>query len=548
MDPAASAAGASTLAVITKTDAPFLTITPKPDAPLATGADKPTQTTLSSEQDGHSPGDLAIYLSDDLAGRINEMIVRSQQCDVGNGLTLGVKAVSAQDISEQISGIICAAKALVLNAFPGGPFADLAAIQAKQPAWSAPELVDALFAVVSFAIAQARYLKMTASDATTIAYISFYLAFINIRNKVPLGKTVAFEPWHVPHQAPFQLENKNPIGVCPPPPGNETDFPLDMFAPVYTKFCEQADKSKDTTMWTVGPDGGHVPAKRSLFRFPSRRADTSQYKDYKFTLASVKREDKKDCLTSCANAYRQLSLQDMCKRGNEKTAIANTGFLDAGCAAYSFSIEMPQVLIDVVCVRPISTVMAAPKFDKSANGAVSIESAARQWCGDRDGQNVDWNEGTKVFEQRWGMSIDDAPDRGEFKLRANLQPNNAVGKIVKSQCIQAFTDGLNACEISSDTTHGFVARLGSIEYTLDVSGELPRSADCSRGADPGRKIDDSDMQKALDAFCVDTRDIKPFGKNWEGTFYYPPSGQPAFYADQTYKMHLNFGAEEWEKS
>lgn len=37
MDPAVSAAQASTIAAITKTDAPYITITPKPDAPSATG-------------------------------------------------------------------------------------------------------------------------------------------------------------------------------------------------------------------------------------------------------------------------------------------------------------------------------------------------------------------------------------------------------------------------------------------------------------------------------------------------------------------------------
>jgi hypothetical protein len=91
-------------------------------------------------QEGHSPGDIAIYLSDDLAGRINEMIGRSQKCDAEQGLIPAVKAATVQDISEQIGAMICAAKALVLNASPGAPFADLTSLQAKQPAWSSPDL------------------------------------------------------------------------------------------------------------------------------------------------------------------------------------------------------------------------------------------------------------------------------------------------------------------------------------------------------------------------------------------------------------------------
>jgi hypothetical protein len=466
---------------------------------------------------------------------------------------------------------------------------------------------------------------MTAEDATTLAFASFYLAFVVIKNKTPLSKvnwiagsdltgsvsksldptvisatptmmitsmsspssssslecsasctflgairdcntwcptptldepytrpsnyivkTVAMEPW----QVPMQISTKPaPIGLCPPPPGNETDFPLDLFAGVYTKFCEQAEKSKETTMWVVNPEGEQAPAKRSLLRFFTRRANTDQYKDYRFTLTRVNREDKKECLTSCANAYRQLSLQDMCKRGNEKKEIANTGFLDAGCAAYSFSIEMPQVPISITCAGPNSTVLAPPKFDKTANGALSVESAVQRWCSEHDGQDANWSEGTKVFEQRWGMSVENVPDRGEFKVRAQLQPDNASGRIVKRQCIEAFTDGLNTCELYSDTTHGFVALLGSMEYSLNVTGAVPpQAAQCKPGADPGRKIDNSDLDKALDAFCVDSRDLKPFEKYWEGVNRYPPKGQPPFYADQAYKMFLNLGAEAWQSS
>ncbi|KAF2028204.1 hypothetical protein EK21DRAFT_114118 [Setomelanomma holmii] len=364
IDPAASAAQASTIAVITKTDAPFITITPKLDTPSATGINKPTQTTLSSMQDGHPQGDVAIYLSDNLANRLNEIIART--------------------ICEHIDAIVCAAKALVLNAFPGGPFADLASIQAKQPAWSTPDLVDATFAVVTFAVTQARYLRLTAEAATTLAFASFYVAYMNIKNNKPLGRvnyiassdlqgsimksmgstlisvtptmvitatatastssalecsasctivgqirncntwcptpspddsyvkpsiyavmTVAIEPWHVPNRLQLVIANPNPIGLCPPPSENETDFPLDLFPPVYTKFCEQAETSKDPIVWVVDPQGERAASKKWFLRTLKSRAN-EQYKDYRFTLARVPRADRTECLTSCDDAFRQL--------------------------------------------------------------------------------------------------------------------------------------------------------------------------------------------------------------------------------------------------
>ncbi|KAF2028205.1 hypothetical protein EK21DRAFT_114119 [Setomelanomma holmii] len=143
----------------------------------------------------------------------------------------------------------------------------------------------------------------------------------------------------------------------------------------------------------------------------------------------------------------------------------------------------------------------------SANGDTNVESAAQKWCSDRDGQNVDSTPGTNIFEQSWGITQLDIPNRSTFTIRAKLQDNMANG--------------------------------------TSPSGSTPK---CPLNVEAGRRINSGDLDKALDAFCVDTRELKPFGKDWAGTYQYPPNGQPPFYTDQRLKMVLNMGAEALQGS
>lgn len=163
------------------------------------------------------------------------------------------------------------------------------------------------------------------------------------------------------------------------------------------------------------------------------------------------------------------------------------------------------------------------------------------------------------------------PNRSSFWLRANVNGVKKEGNFTKDDCIAALTDSLSECDPNSDTTHGFTASVGSVDYSLDLSGVTqdgnppwaekpaflasefaPRKGLGSAGHSPacyapsddvGRKISEPDLASAVDAFCIDGIDVKGFGKYWDAMFQYPPKGQSQFYNSDALKMHLLLGAE-----
>jgi hypothetical protein len=322
------------------------------------------------------------------------MIDRSQQCAAAvkrpTAKEAQIKEGPVGGVAGQIGAIICAARTIVLNAFPGGPFAELGLNKGEQLSWVSPDLVQATEDVVAFASAQARYMALTSVDTASLAFWAIYLAYMRIKDNIPLGtanwisgselkaivggssllnamsatptmvitasstassssilecsascamighirdcntwcptptdqtytmptkyavKTVAFEPWVVPipNQNPIQV----PIGLCPP--NNATDFPLDQFESVYSKFCSETESSTESATWVVNAHGEQVGPKSRLHRFASRdgTVDTEKYKDYRFTLGrTIRGGEKQICSTTCALAYQQLSRQDICK-------------------------------------------------------------------------------------------------------------------------------------------------------------------------------------------------------------------------------------------
>jgi hypothetical protein len=58
---------------------------------------------------------------------------------------------------------------------------------------------------------------------------------------------------------------------------------------------------------------------------------------------------------------------------------------------------------------------------------------------------------------------------------------------------------------------------------------------------PTRPVSE-DLNEAIDYFCKDGADIKGIGKNGENMVDYPPEGQPQFYPNDGYTMHLTMGA------
>jgi hypothetical protein len=135
----------------------------------------------------------------------------------------------------------------------------------------------------------------------------------------------------------------------------------------------------------VNAQGDKTNHMSRLRRFAAsvRRADNDKYKDYHFTLTKLPRAGKNQgCLATCAGAYKQLTLQDNYKRGDDKKSIANEGILHTGCALYTFKIDMPgpaEVKPDIQCGDSKSH-FSAPEYDSNGNGATSVEAAIKTWC------------------------------------------------------------------------------------------------------------------------------------------------------------------------
>lgn len=598
--------------------------------------DAPTQTTLTSPQDGHSPGDVAIYLSEDLASRVTEMIERSQQCAAGDAFPT-TKSFRTRELENRYGAIICAAQQVVLNASPGAPFAELALLQGKQSSWSSPILMQAMGEVIGFAVKQARFMKLSDEAATHLGFYSFMLAYTVINNKKPLSRvnwilgndlkgsmtespthttitvapttttspasssslfecsasctmvgplkrcstqcptgtgeitkptiyavrTVTVEPWVVPVQVPMQ----EPVAMCLP--GNDTDFPTDLFTQTYSEFCKQADETKDGITWIVNTQGEQIQPKSRRVQ-PRDESSAGQYDEYSFVLGWRLQDDEVECSRSCGDAFKDLASSDSCKRGSTKSNMAASGGITIGCGTYSFTIESKPKPVES-SIKCRNHPLSAPKHDSNANGATSIESAARNWCQDNDGHMINRTPGTDNIFWRWGITQLDVPNRSSFWLRANVNGVNKEGKFVKDECIAAITDGLSKCDSNSDISHGFTASVGSMDYSVDLSGvtqdgnppwaEKPafpapefvpgkdlggfaHSPACYAPEDSvGRKLSEGDLASAVDAFCVDGADIKGFGKYWDAMVQYPPKGQPQFYNSDALKMHLLLGAE-----
>jgi hypothetical protein len=294
-------------------------------------------------------------------------------------------------------------------------------------------------------------------------------------------KTVAFVPWTVPIRVPISLPTQVPEGSSPASPRHASDFPLDLFGTVYAKFCEQAEKATQSMNWIVNAQGDQIGHKvrRNRFGLRDGSADAEKYKDYRFTLTRTIRDgEKRSCSRTCACTFGLLSLSDMCKRDDGKKAIASTGSLDVDCAEYTSSIEVPEppksqkpddIKAEITCADSKS-LHSAPKYDSGANGASGVESAITQWCADKNEFYLNENPGSDVVYGRWDITQLGVPKRSSFWPRARLHSSNKGGVTVKEQCIAAFTDALKKCNPDSDRTHGFSARVGTTEYSLELSG------------------------------------------------------------------------------
>ncbi|KAI4925262.1 hypothetical protein J4E85_007139 [Alternaria conjuncta] len=637
LGPAASAAQASTVAIATASDAPIITITRKPDATLTTATDAPHQTMFTNSANNGSPGDIEIYIPEALGKRMTELIDRSQQCTIDDKFSSSRRARSL-DFSEQLTGVICSTKQVLLNASPGAAFEaldSLGAMTTEIPTWIQPDVQEAMEFVMNMAKEMSDQIMLYAHEATLIALFVFMVNYQRSVTGSPISpsiripgselkemvkvsltpsitsftptssmtstvssssssstqecsafcsmigqikrcttqcpkmtdlptatpteyavRTMTVEPWIVPYQP--QIPIKDVFSFCMP--NEDTKFPVSEFNVTYADFCEKADGSTEDVTWMVNAKGEQSQLNRRRFW---RRDSSDDFSDYKFALwwRPKTGDNATDCEFSCEEAFQGLTERDSCSVGDGKKFLAGSGGIDIGCGTYSFTAHH-QIDSTVKCLNhPLD----APKNDKTTSGGVSVESAIRTWCSDNDGHQFSSNAKSDNVYWRWGITQLDVPDRRSFWLRAKPNGNNQQASFVKDECIAALTNGLSTCDPNSDNTHGFTATVGTIDYSLDLSGVTqldnppwnehpafpapefltakdstkPHTTQCwdPKTTFTNRKIAPDDIEKAISAWCKDGTTIDGFGNNADG-FMYPPEGETPFYPNDHTPMHM----------
>jgi hypothetical protein len=136
----------------------------------------------------------------------------------------------------------------------------------------------------------------------------------------------------------------------------------------------------------------------------------------------------------------------------------------------------------------------------------------------------------------------------------------------KENCLEALNKGMEHCDPGNGYSHGLAGSVGCLDYSIDLSGstkegnppwaeqhafptpeDLPGHSvkpDCAASRYwSDRPLTDFDLERAIDAYCVDGKEIKGAGKYGENDFHFPPKGQPQFYQDDSYTMHIALRAE-----
>ncbi|KAI5374378.1 hypothetical protein J4E82_006948 [Alternaria postmessia] len=378
-------------------------------------------------------------------------------------------------------------------------------------------------------------------------------------------RTMTVEPWIVPIEP--QIPIKDLLTYCMP--NEDTMFPSSAFNATYANFCEKADGSAEDVTWMVNAKGEQLQFKRRRFWI---RESSNTFSDYKFALwwRPKTGENATDCAFSCEEAFESLVENKSCQVGDEGGFMAGNGGIDIGCGTYSFTIHH-QIQSTVECLNhPLD----APKRDDVASGGTSVESAIQTWCGDNDGHQFSSNSISDNVYWRWGITQLDVPDRRSFWLRAKPHGDNQQASFVKDECIAALKEGLSKCDPDSDTSHGFTATVGTIDYRLDLSGvtkgdsppwdehpsfpapeqltakgsSKPQSPKCWDGTKyaTGRELSPDDLEQAIDAWCIDDAEIKGFGQYGDQGWEFPADGQPGFYPESRNPQYLHLGMETVE--
>jgi hypothetical protein len=577
---------------------------------------------------------------------MTELIDRSQQCTIESSVS-GTQKTRSLEFGEQLTGVICSTKQVLLNASPGAAFDSLhslAKIPSDIPFWLLEDVQKAMTVVIDYAVLSYQYLGMDEGSATTMAAFIFTLIYQRALTGKPIfpsiripgdqlqGKarvslkpsittfsptisetstgssssssstqecsayctmigqikkcttecpktiglptaapteyavrTMTVEPWIVPYQPQIPMQNE--FSFCMP--NEDTKFPVSSFNATYSGFCEKADGSNENVTWMVNSKGEESQLSRRRFW---RRENSDELSDYKFALwwrPKIGANDT-DCAFSCVEAFQGLTENDSCKVGDDKKFLAGGGGIDIGCGTYSFTVYH-HIQSTINCLNhPLD----APKNDQAASGGVSVESAIQTWCSDNNGHQFSSNSIEDNVYWRWGITQLDVSDRRSFWFRAKPNGNHQQASFVKEECIAALTEGLSKCDSGSDNSHGFTASVGTIDYSLDLSGvtnhdsppwnehpsfpapeqltakgstkpQAPRCLNEKKFA-TGRKVFPNDLESAIDAWCIDNSVIEGWGQYGIDGPQFPPPGETPFYPNAWNPMHIHLAVRTVE--
>lgn len=139
-------------------------------------------TTYATAIDGHAQGDVSISLSSDLAARMSDFIHMSTDCQAGTTFDSGTSKRSL-DIGQVLYG----SEGLILNAVPGGPFADFRLINIKPLPFTNADAIRAMNAAITFAQGFAPALQLTNAQAASLGVAAFAMSWAALNGGQPLG-------------------------------------------------------------------------------------------------------------------------------------------------------------------------------------------------------------------------------------------------------------------------------------------------------------------------------------------------------------------------
>ena len=139
-----------------------------------------------------SPGDIEIYIPEALGKRMTELIDRSQQCTIDDKFSSSRRARSL-DFSEQLTGVICSTKQVLLNASPGAAFEaldSLGAMTTEIPTWIQPDVQEAMEFVMNMAKEMSDQIMLYAHEATLIALFVFMVNYQRSVTGSPISPSI----------------------------------------------------------------------------------------------------------------------------------------------------------------------------------------------------------------------------------------------------------------------------------------------------------------------------------------------------------------------